>query len=145
MGTIALLSLATAAATGIAQAVQARKATKARRESQAVQTAGENIRDQASRRRAAKEERIRRARLIQASTTGGTSGSSGEVGATSALGAGFASALSRQSAQKGVARGISAANEKEATAVGKANLYGALGDFAQQGLGMWDDYKKGNI
>lgn len=143
MGVIEILSLAVGAATGIAQAVQARKATKARRESAAVQTAGEGIRDKLARRRAAKEERIRRARLIQASSTGGTSGSSGEVGATSALGANFASGVAQQSAQRGVAKGISAANEKEASAVSRAKTFGAIGDFAQTGLSMWDDYNKG--
>ena len=145
MGLVALLSLAVSAATGIAQAVQSRKAAKARRESQAVQTAGENIQDKLSKRRAAKEERIRRARLVQASTTGGTSGSSGEIGATSALGANFASAQASQSAQRGVAQGISAANQKEADAVGRSNTFGAIGNLAQQGFGMWDDHNKGLI
>lgn len=145
MGIVSILSLAVGAATGIAQAVQARKATKARRESQAIQTAGENIRDKMARRRAAKEERIRRARLVQASTTGGTTGSSGEIGATSALGANFASATAQQSASRGISQGISAANARGADAQSRGATIGAFGKIAQQGLGMWDDYQKGNV
>lgn len=145
MGVIALLSLAVGAASTIAQTVQARKAAKARRESQAVSSAGEAVRDKLARRRAAREERLRRARLVQASTTGGTSGSSGELGATSALGANFASGVASQSFQRGVSQGISAANQKEADAVSTSKTIGAWSGLAQQGLGMWDDYNKGNI
>lgn len=145
MGTIALLTLAVTAATAVAQGVQSRKAAKARRESQAVQTAGENIRDKLARRRGAKEERLRRARLVQASTTGGTSGSSGEIGATSSLGSNFAGAVAGQSMQRGVASGISAANQRVADAQGKSNTFGAIGNLANTGLNMWDDYKKGLI
>lgn len=145
MGTIALLSLAVGAASTIAQTVQARKASKARRESQAVQTASQNVKDRLARRRSAREERVRRARLIQASTTAGTSGSSGEVGASSAIGSNFAASVANQSGQKTAADGISAANQRVADAQSRANSIAAFSGLAKQGLGMWDDYRKGLI
>ena len=143
--TLAIIGLIVGAASTVAQSVQARKAAKARREATAVSTAGENVRDKIARRRGAKEERLRRARLIQASTAGGTEGSSGEIGATSALGANFGAAVASQSMQRGVSQGITAANQKAADATSKGKMIGAWGDLAVEGLGMWDDHNTGKI
>lgn len=145
MGIVAILSLAVGAAGAIAQGVQARKAAKARREAQAVSTAGNNIRDKLARRRAAREERLRRARLVQQSEAAGATGSSGMIGATSALGANFGAATAQQRGQTQVAEGISAANQREADARSRSAQIGAWTNLAQDGLSMWDDYQKGNI
>tara|TARA_R110000737_G_scaffold281613_3_gene288220 strand:- start:441 stop:872 length:432 start_codon:yes stop_codon:yes gene_type:complete len=143
MGIVAILSLAVAAAGTVASGIQARKASKARREGQAVSTASGNIRDKLARRRNAREERVRRARLVQQSETAGATGSSGMIGATSALGASFGASAAAQRGDAMGAMGISAANERAASATSKGQLFGSLADLAGEGLSIWDDYKNG--
>lgn len=142
MGVVAILGLAVSAASTIVQAVQGRKAAKARRESQAVQTAGEAIRDRLARRRAAREERVRRARLLQSSEVGGTSGSSGELGASGALRTNSAAGVANQSSQRTVSQGISAANQQAADAQSRAASVGAFADLVQSGLNVWDEARQ---
>lgn len=139
MGLLAI-GLAVSAASTVVQAVQARKSARARKEAQAVSTAGENIRNRAARRRAAREERVRRASLIQASENGGTEGSSGEIGALASIGSSFGAAEARQRGSIRTAEGISAANQKAADATSTAQSIGALSQFATRSLSIWDEF-----
>ncbi len=137
-----VIALAVTAASTVASVVQARKASKARKEGLAVQGAGEAIRDRAAKRRAAREERVRRARLIQSSTTGGTTGSSGESGALSSLGAGFATSRAEQSGQTNVAQGITAASQREASATSRAQTFQAIGNLAVGSVDLWNEWQR---
>jgi hypothetical protein len=141
MGIIPILSLAVSAASTVAQVVAAGNAAAARREANAVQTAGQQFRDQLARRRAAREERIRRARLINTSATSGTMGSSGYVGAISSLGANLGSAFAAQRNEAATSIGISRANQRAADAENFGNSFAAFGGMIQSGLNLWQEYK----
>lgn len=137
-----VIGLALTAATVISQRNAAKKQEAAQNESIAVQSASEDVKDRNTRRTSAREERIRRARLLQASSTGGTEGSSGEVGASSAIGSNFGSVVARQSEDKQTAAGITAAGAREARAVSRAKTFSAYAKLAQQGLDVYDDYSE---
>jgi hypothetical protein len=137
----ALLSLAVGAAGTVASVVQARKAAKAQKEAQAISTASGQIQDTYARRKAARESRIRRARLIQASSNTGTEGSSGELGAGSGLTSGFGSSVAQQTAGQITVEGISAANQRIQNAEGSINAIGSFTKLAQGGLSLYDDNK----
>lgn len=125
----------------LGQISAAKKAARAQREANAVAGAGEDIKNRAARRAAAREERIRRGQLAQTASTTGTTRSSGFLGAVSSLGANFGSAVARQSEQGLVAQGISAANQKAADAQSKFNMFGQLIDFSMSGLDFYNKWK----
>ena len=133
------LQLAVGAAGVISGVATAKKATKARNESKNISTANQQIQDRIAKRRAAKESRIKRARLIQAGETSGASGSSGLVGATSALGANFGAAVAGQKSQQFAAQGISAANQRAANAESQGARNEALFEVLGKGIKMADD------
>jgi hypothetical protein len=138
---VALLSLAVGAAGTIASVVQARKAAKAQKEAQAISTASGQAQDIYARRKAARESRIRRARLIQASSNTGTEGSSGEMGASSSLTAGFGASVAQQTAGQIATAGITAANQRIQNAEGNINAIGRFTKLVQGGLSLYDDNK----
>lgn len=139
MGAIELISLAVSAAGTIAGAVQARKASKARKRAQAISTAQGQIEDRVQRRRAAKQERLRRARLVQSSENAGAATSSGFIGAGSALSGSLAAGLANQSSQALGAQGISAANQQEASARSRGANISSFTDLITGGLSVWDE------
>ena len=142
MGVASVLGLVLKGATIIAQRAQAKKAAAAQRESRAVETSGQQIENNLARRKAAREERVRRSRIIAASANEGTAGSSGEVGAISALGTNFGSAVSEQTSQVRAAEGISAANQRAADAQQKFDFIGSFGNLVQEGLDLFDQAKQ---
>ena len=144
MGFIPLLSLAVTAATTIAQQSQARKAARAQREANAISSAGQQIEDRMARRRALREARVRRAIIQNSAAQNGAQGSSGESGALSALGSNLGASFANQTTQANVSQGISAANQKSADAQNAFDQIGAFGKLAQQGIGLWSDYKEGS-
>lgn len=138
---IELLTLAVTAATTIASTVQARKAAKSRKRAQAISNASEEIQNRTARRRAAREERIRRARLVQSAETSGAENSSGLVGATSALGSNLAAGIANQSSQRRGAQAISAANQKATDAEDRGRFFNSLGSLAKSGLDFFEEAK----
>lgn len=115
-----------------------RKADKQASEAKRLQTAAEQVRDRTTRRRAAREERIRRARLINASSQQGTSGSSAEIGAGGALSSNFASAQARMTEQGAFSTGISGRLQSAADSRSRARNAAAWTDTIQSGLGLAD-------
>lgn len=98
-------------------------AKDAREEAQAVQGATQRNEDAAALRRAAREERIRRAQITQAATSTGAGGSSLESGAIASLSQQTASNIARVGGQQLAAQGISQANQDLAD----ARTLGAVG------------------
>lgn len=108
-----------------------KKAAAARREANAISSAAESIRSRLERSRSAKEERIRRARMLASAESSGAVGSSGLAGGTSALGTNFAGARSAQLVQSNAALGISAANQRASDALSRASMFQNFGALAQ--------------
>lgn len=109
-------------------------ARKAQKEGQAVQSASQINQDAAAKRRAAREERIRRAQILQASENTGAGGSSKEVGAISNLAQQSAANLSTVSGQQLAAQGISQANQNVADARTLSSFGQALTNVGKQGF-----------
>jgi hypothetical protein len=112
---------------------RARQAAEARREAADIQQAGgENV-DRANRRRAIREERVRRGQIEQAAQGSGVSGSSGAIGAAGVLGTNLGAAISGQAAGAKTAGGISAANQAASVfdasarrAISQGNLFSSV-------------------
>jgi hypothetical protein len=136
---LGVASLATGAASTIAQRAQARRAARSQRTANAIQGAQQTVENNLARRRAAREERVRRGRLIAASENTGASGSSGEFGALSALSTNTGAAISEQRGQELAARGITAANQSFANAQSRFETIGAFAGVVQQGLNLFSD------
>lgn len=135
---IAAGSLAVGVGTTVAQRNAEKRRASAQREASAVSSANEDIKNRLARRRAAREERIRRSRLVAGAATSGTAGSSAALGASSALGANFGSSVAAQQSDILAARGITAANQRAAGAESSYFKAGAYGKLAGQGLGFVD-------
>lgn len=138
MGIEVLVGVALAAASAVsgfvtasAQAGAAKKAAAARKEATEVQTAQQRIQDRESRRQAIREERIRKAQILQQSETGGVTDSSGALGATGALGTNLGRAVGFQRSQERAAIGIGQANQRAIGADLKGQLAGARGALFQ--------------
>lgn len=136
---IAAIGLGITAASTISQSRARRKAARAQREGNAVNTATGEINNAVARRRAAREARIRRQRLIARSSASGTSGSSGELGANSAINANLGSAIANQQTAEEAARGLSAANQKVADANSSISRIQQFTSLANKTLGIADD------
>lgn len=133
---IALMAVSTAV-----QMSNARKRAKEQKEANAVATAGGLIKDNATRRRLAREERVRRARLLATSRASGGTGSSGEGGALAALSANFGGASAELSSDGLTAQGISAANQRAADYASKADAADAWGSLIAGGMELYDKWK----
>lgn len=140
MGPVALL--ATVVSTAV-QMSNARKAAKAQAEGNAVAQAGGLIKDNATRRRLAREERVRRARLLSTSRASGGAGSSGEGGALAALSTNFGSANASISSDAATSAGISAANQRSADFQGKADAAAAWGALIANSAELVNKWKTG--
>lgn len=117
-----------------AQMSATKKMAAAQREAGAVSTASGDIRDRAARRRAAREERLRRARLIASSRASGAGNSSGEIGGLASLSTGFESSVASQTEDRLANEGISAANQRYADA-----------RFKYDSAALWSNLISGSI
>jgi hypothetical protein len=139
MGLETILLLSVTAASAVGQRVAARKAARASRTANNIQTATGQRENLLARRKAAREERIRRARLLQSSENQGVAGSSGSLGALSSLSTNAGAAIAAQSGNAVAAAGISAALQRKADAQYSADKYRQLGQLATKGIGMASD------
>lgn len=142
MGIIELIGLAISAVGVVKQQAAARRAAKAQKEGRAIESASQQVEDKLARRRAAREERIRRGRLIAMGENSGTEGGSGQVGALSSLSTNFGAAQAGQSTQAAAARGISAANQQYSDAQSAFDQAEAFSSLLNQGLDLWGEAKK---
>ena len=133
---------AASVATGVMQLGQAKKASKAREEGNKVSTAQQQSEAAASRRRAVREARIRRAMVLNQAENTGTSESSGALGATGVIGTNVASANAEARGQTRAIQGINAANQRAANYEYKAARIGAFGDIFTSGLSAFQTPKQ---
>ena len=131
---LALIGLAVSAVSTIAKVGQERKRVAADKEARAIGSANEELRNRAARRKAVREERIRRGRLQQVSVNTGVAGSSGEIGATSALQASVGRNIAFQEQETRAAQGISTQKQKSAEAQSAINRFDAFNNLFQQGI-----------
>ena len=142
---IAAASLAIGAAGAVKQAQaqrearrDAKKAEREQKKARAEQRASNAAQSAAERRGQIREERIRRAKVLQASENTGVSGSSGEIGATSNLGTTLGSNIGRNLGAIQTANNISEANQNAADFLGSAqshstdaSMWGSVGNLGQ--------------
>lgn len=120
-----------------------RKKAKAEMEGRAISIASQKIQDRAARRRLAREERVRRARILASGNYAGASGSSGLLGATSALRSNVDQSLATQSSQELGAIGISAANQRASNAISSSYRWKSFAELAGTATDIYDKYNEG--
>lgn len=139
MGILAAIS-AVVGIVGVSKQIsESKKMRAAQKEASAVSSAGGLISDRAAKRRSAREERVRRARLLSTSRQNGAGNSSGELGGLGALTTLFDTAIADQSSERLTAEGISAANQKYADHASKYDSIGLWTKIIQQGLSAGQD------
>lgn len=130
-------SLVIGVGSAVAQNEQQRKAVgeqkKARREQEAVNAA----RAAQERRQQIREERIRRARIIQSSSNTGVSGSSGESGAVGGLSTQLQSNVGFNLGMQRSAGEISIFQQNAQDALDRASLIGQIGQIGQQAVSIF--------
>ena len=128
---------AASVATGVMQLGQAKKAASARREANQISNAQQQNEAAASRRKAVREARIRRAMILQNSENTGVAESSGALGAQGVIGTNLGSQNAQAAGQTRAITGINAANQRAANYDYKAARIGAFGDIFTSGLGAF--------
>lgn len=142
---LAAASLAAGAASAYKQAQEqkeakkdAKKAEAERNKARAEQRASNAAQAAAERRAQIREERVRRAKVIQASENTGVSGSSGEAGATGNLATTLGSNIGMNLGAIQTAENISQANQNAANFLGSAQshqadaaMWGGVGQLSQ--------------
>lgn len=132
---LAAASAVTGLATANAQADAAKEAAEARKESQEIQTATGQIENRENRRQAVRDERIRRAKILQGAETSGVGSSSGAIGAASGLNTSLGNAVAFQRTGERAAQGIGQANQRAIDADTRGQIAGARGAFFQSIIG----------
>jgi hypothetical protein len=121
-----------------AQSAQ-RKSVAAQKKAQAISLAQSKVESRESRRQLLREERIRRARLMQGAFNAGTSGSSGEIGAGGAMTTNVDSSISFAAGQSKANEGINLWNQKAMDFDQKAREALAWGEVFQSGFSSAND------
>lgn len=134
--TLALITGGVSAAATVAGVVNNNRARKAQEGIQAQQNASNRAQQIEEQRRLVREERIKRARILQASENTGTSGSSGETGAVGGMSTQLSSNLgfNAGATQRGAA--IGALNQQVADASANAQLASLIGANANTIVGL---------
>ena len=129
--TISLIAVATTAASTVAGISNNRQARKAQEASQSEQRAINKAQQAEEMRKHIREERIRRARILQSAEASGTSESSGEAGAISSLSTQLGSNMgfNQNLAARGAA--ISQFQQNAADAASDAQTWSMVGGLSQ--------------
>jgi hypothetical protein len=127
---------AASVATGVMSYSAARKASRERKEANDIASANQKNEAAASRRKAAREARIRRAMILQQSENAGLGiGGSGTQGAVGVVGTNLSSNVAQSQQQSLAAQGINTRNQRAADYDFKAAQWGAFGDMFKSALG----------
>lgn len=130
MGVVAaVVAVIGAAITYVTQRKAAKKAEKAQKERAAITSAMDKNRQQASKRRALRERRVKIARIKQGAVNTGVSGSSGDIGSTSAINTNYSSNVAFAQGERLGFEGINRQNQKIASAQSDAQQGAALGSL----------------
>lgn len=127
---VAVAALAVAGAAAYQQSRAAKAAAKDRKEASAISQAEQAAQQNQSRRAQVREERVRRAQILQSSQNTGVSQSSGELGATSALGSLIGGNVAATARQTRSAAGVGGAMQSAADQELRGAQWGAIGGFA---------------
>lgn len=139
----AIVVSATATGASIhAQRQGAKKQERLAKEANAVSRAQQQAQDITARRKAAKEERIRRAQISQAATNVGVSGSSGAAGAISAVATNTAGAGAAMHGQALAADALTSIKSDMATAASKTRnrvaAFQGIGNLATTSASLYN-------
>jgi hypothetical protein len=141
------VTTAIAAVVGTAVSIDAaNKSAAAQKERNKVTNATQKAEDARNIRQQAREERIRRAEILQASESTGASGSSAEAGAVASLGVQVAENKARVSGQQLAAQGIGQSNQAIADAQVQSQLGQSITSISSQAFseaGGFDTLFKG--
>ena len=137
---IGAIATAITGANYIQQRKAERKSQAAQREARRIQKAEQTNENARQRAASAREERIRRARVMASASGSGALRSSGAFGAASALGSNFASVVARQSARATSANAMTDQNQKLADAQSSSRRSQATADLAIGALRMYRDF-----
>lgn len=132
--TIAAVSATTAAVSYNQQKKAQESAQRSQASARSEQGAINAAQSSTERRQQIREERVRRARVQQASINTGVAGSSGELGAVGSLGVQLGTNLGSNLAMKAAAQNISIFNQQASDSMFKAQEAGQLFNLAMQGL-----------
>ena len=125
---------AASVATGVMQYSASKKASKQREEANNISSAQAQNEATASRRKAVREARIRRAMIMQQSENTGTTASSGQQGAVGVVGTNLGINQAQASGATKAIQGINAANQRAADYEYKGARIGAFGNMFTSGL-----------
>lgn len=127
---IAYAALATTAASTVAQQRASSKANKAQKQASNEQRASNAQQAAMERRAQIREQRVKRARLLQSSENTGVSGSSGALGAESSLSSQLSSNVGFNVGQIASANRISEASQRASNNLNQANMWGQVGNLS---------------
>jgi hypothetical protein len=131
---IAIASVGVGTAVSIDQQSKARKAQQRAGDEQRARNASEAARE---RRQQIREERVKRARIAQASENTGVQGGSGELGATAGLGTNLASNIGANLGRIQTANQISLFEQQAANYMMNANIATQVGNLGFQGASLF--------
>lgn len=133
---IAAVGLAVGVASAYEQSRQASAAAKDRKRAGQVSQAEQAAQQTANRRQQIREERVRRAQIVQSSVNTGVSGSSGELGSQSALGSLISGNVAATSRQVNSSAAIGNLQQNAADADLKGATWGAIGSIGSSIFGL---------
>jgi len=131
---LGVVSLVVGVVSGVQQANLANQAADAQKAANATSAAQTQVNSQEELRQRVREERIRRAQIIQASTNQGTTGSSGEGGALSSLDTNFGTLVSQSEGQSNTNSIINAYNQRATDLTNQSNILKSLTGTVQTGI-----------
>lgn len=127
---VAVAAVAVAAGSAYMSAQAQKDAAKERKEAGKVSSAEQAAQRNQNRRQSIREERVRRAQVMQSAQNTGVSESSGELGATSALGTLISSNVATQSRQQNASNGIAEASQNAANSDLSSMQWSGIGSIA---------------
>lgn len=133
---VAVAAVAVAAGSMYMSSQQAKAAAKDRKEAGAVSSAESSAQRSQNRRQQVRDERVRRAQILQGSQNTGVSQSSGETGATSALGTLISSNVSTISRQENSSNAISSWSQSAADHDLSSQQWSGIGSIAGTVFGV---------
>jgi len=136
------IALIAAAVGGTAAGMEeSRKSASQQKDANEQQMNAQKAADADMRRQKFREERVKRAQILQFAEGTGASASSGVEGATSSLGTQVGSSVAFQFGQQQAAQDIGAKRQDAADSAFKSQLFGTVGNLATSAFTQTDTFK----
>lgn len=133
---VAVAAVAVTAGSMYMSSQEAKAAAKDRKQAAAVSQAESAANRNNNRRQQVREERVRRAQIMQSSQNTGVSQSSGELGSTSALGTLISANVATQSRQQNSSNAISSWNQRASDSDLASQQWSGIGSLASSVFGV---------